>query len=240
MDRLMKCIRFQIKHMLKSMTAFTCIYAAAYLAITVLILSTRSGNSSGSVNAGFYLGAAIFIIIYVMANYKETFNYLLMFGSTRNSILLSMATTIISMSALFAALSTLAIKLEGVLSSALNMVKSDGGNILLYMYPGSGTASMFLWLTMFYSLIGSFSLLYGALAYKLGKVFVTVFWVAFGASWVVLPVTSRFFTITSMLKAYFHIGEPGGILLAPVSFLITFLLFGGAAYLTARRQPQTA
>jgi hypothetical protein len=44
----------------------------------------------------------------------------------------------------------------------------------------------------------------------------------------------------SVIRSYLLIGHQHGILLAPVNFIITALLFSAATYLLSRRQPQTA
>lgn len=243
MNRLVKCINFQLKSMTKSTVIFLCVYIASSLALFMLFQCSVSvgSNSNSSISSGFYIGGAIFAFVYTIANYKTTFNYLLMFGNNRKNIFLSSVITFVVMSVLLAAVSMLSLLIEGALSKALQFNAS--GSLISLIYGGANTASEFLWFATFFIMICSFSMLYSSLAYKFGNVFITVFWVGFGISWFVLPVLlsfSRMPTFIALINAYFCIGNPNGILLAPVNFLITTVIFSTITYIISSRQSQVA
>lgn len=241
MNRLIKCINFQLRSMLKSTVLFLGGYFLVSLALLLLFLGLRGSNSNGDFNSGFFIGGAIFSFIYVIANYRGMFNYMLMFGNTRKNIFLSNAISVVIMSVLLAAVSILSELIEDISSNILHF--RDPVNILGLMYNGLNKATEFLWFTAFFIVICSFSMLYSSLAYKLGKVFVTVFWIAFGLSWMVIPGLAGLSGMTAfinMLKTYFSVGVPNGILLAPVNFIITAIVFGLSAFLISRRQSQSA
>ena len=226
--------------MAKTTITFLCIYFAVCLALFVLFQTT---TSEGSVNSGFYIGSSVFIFVYVIADYKEKFNYLLMFSNTRKNIFISSAVTFTVMSIFLAVVSILSIRLDGVVSRAFEFGGSGHLGLLSLIYNSSDIAFEFLWFTTFFILICSFSMLYSSLAYKLGKVFITLFWICFGISWFILPIASGLdgaTTCINALKAYFCISVPNGILLAPVNFIITTVIFGAAAYVISSRQPQVA
>jgi len=114
-------------------------------------------------------------------------------------------------------------------------------NLLNSIYQDSNWASELLFIATLFILLLSFSMLYGSLAYKLGKVFVIVFWVAFGISFVSFPIIANIYDLTFILKAielFFCLGVPKGILLAPINFILLALIFSALTYLLSRRQPQ--
>ena len=240
MNRLVKCVNLQFRIMAKSTLLFLGIYFAVTLALLLLFLSFRGSNSNGDVNTGFYIGGAIFAFIYVIANHKAMFNYLLMFGNTRKIFFFSTAITSVAMSIFLSLVSIFSLFWDELMSKTFHFNNTD--NLLNLIYNSSNKAAEFLWFAAFFIVICSFSMLYGSLAYKLGTVFITVFWVAFGLSWMVLPGLAGMGGITAfinILKTYFSVGVPNGILLAPVNFIITAIVLGGAAYFISRRQPQS-
>lgn len=237
MSRLKKCIGFQFKSMAKSTSIFICIY----ILVCAVILLFLSFSIHGSFNSGFYIGCAVFVFVYVIASYRESFNYLLMFSNTRKNIFLSSAVTFAAMSIFLAVISIFSIQFDGIAARVLEYSGISHSGLISLMYDSSNMAAELLWFTTFFILICSFSILYSSLAYKLGKVFITLFWVFFGVSWIVLPATSGIDGVSvffNTLKAFFCIGVPNGILLAPVNFTITAVILGAAAYLISSRQPQ--
>lgn len=240
MKRLNKCINFQLKSMIKSTLYFMIVY---FLVSAALFSLSISDGANSSFHSGFYIGSAIYVFIYVIASYKENYNYLLMFSNSRKNIFLSSVVTIAAMSVFLSFVSVISIKLDGLVSKLLNNTIPDGDlHILSILYKDPNIASVFLWLTTFFIAICSFSLLYSALAYKFGKVFITLFWILFGTFWFVTPIglisngleTKFFMAIVS----YFYIDIPVGILLAPINFMITAVILGAAAYVLSRRQSQ--
>lgn len=241
MNRLAKCINFQFKNMAKSTVIFLGVYTAVSLALLLMFLNLDGSKSNSSISSGFYIGGAVFAFVYVIANYKAMLNYLLMFGNTRKNIFLSSAITSIMLSILLSVVSILSLLIEEVLSKTFHY--NNSGNLISFIYNGSNKASEFLWFATFFIMICSFSMLYGSLAYKLGKVFVTVFWVCFGISWMVIPMLAGMNGISMLItaiKAYLCFEVPNGILLAPVNFIITAIIFNATAYMISRRQSQIA
>ncbi|MDD2503239.1 MAG: hypothetical protein PHG58_05200 [Clostridia bacterium] len=249
MNRITKCITFQIKAMAMSSAIFLVIYIAATLVLASLLLVASESTSGGStislssVSSGFYIGAGIFIFVYVIAAYKETFNYLLMFGNTRKNILLSTVVTSAVMSLAFSAISLIIFQVEGAISKLSDFSSYSSVNLINLIYKDSGIFSEFLWLTAFFFLICSFSLLYSTLAYKFGSIFISLFWVCFGLSFIGLPILwdmNSFKVLDEALTSFFRIGSEHGILLAPVNFVAASAIFSAVAYLASRRQPQSA
>lgn len=241
MNRLAKCIKFQFVNTTKSTVGFLGIYTAISLALLIMFLNLNDSNSNGSISSGFYIGGSVYAFVYVIANYKAMFNYLLIFGNTRKNIFLSSAITSIMLSILLSVVSILSLFIENVLSKVF--LYNNSANLLSLIYNSSNYASEFLWFTAFFIMICSFSMLYGSLAYKFGKVFVTVFWVGFGVSWMVLPIISGMNNVSifiTALKTFFCIGVTNGILLSPVNFIITAMIINAAAYVISRRQSQIA
>lgn len=239
MNRLKKCIDFQMKSMIKTTIIFICIY----ILVCAVLLLFISPSINGGFNSGFYIGCAVFIFVYVIAGYRENFNYLLMFSNTRKNIFFSSAVAFAAMSIFLAVVSILSIQMDGVLARLFEFGGNSHYGLITLMYNDSNMAAEFLWFTAFFILICSFSMLYSSLAYKLGKIFITFFWICFGISWVVLPAASGIdgaSTFFNTLKAYFCIDVQNGILLAPVNFTITAVILGAAAYLISSRQPQAA
>ncbi len=241
MNRLSKCIYFQNKNMLKSILIFMFYYTAIYLFVLLLpVIFSVLGTDDRNFNSGFYMGAAIFAFVYVIATYKGTFNYLLLFGNTRRTIFLSSIVTNTVMSIFLAVISAVSPFLEKPLVKLFGYNSMDF-KLLNFIYPDSNWASELLFLATLFILLLSFSMLYGSLAYKLGKAFVIVFWVAFGISFVSFPIIADIYNLTFILKAielFFCFGVPNGILLAPVNFILLSLIFNALAYLLSRRQPQ--
>lgn len=244
MNRLVKCIKLQLKSMALSTLVFTAIYYGVCMLLLAGITIRINGLSvKGSYSSGFYIGSAIFAMVFVMSNYKSNFNYLMIFGNSRKNIFFSSAVTSFAFSAVLALISVVTQWLEAVISQYFGFKSSIG--LLDLIYENTNMASEFLYYFMLFALITSFSMLYGSLAYKLGKAFVSVFWVVFGFSFIFLTVStglnsplSRF--ILNVMTAFFQIGKTNGILLAPANFAVTALLLAAITFLLSYRQPQNA
>jgi len=242
MNRLTACIKFQMKSMLKGSLIFMAIYIAVSVALLCIFTISSDISTGGSSTSGFHIGSSIFIFVYVIAAYKEMFNYLLMFGNTRKNILLSSIVTSAAMSVLFSAASVLAALADAAVPKILGL-GSGSISILNLIYKNTGLFSESIWLAGFFFLICSFSLLYGALAYKFGNVFITVFWVCFGLSFVGIPVLldmNSFKVLAKALTSFFSLGSEHGILLAPVNFVAASVIICILTFLASRRQPQSA
>jgi hypothetical protein len=243
MNRLTECINLQLKSIIKSSVIFMAIYFAVSIVLFSMTMISFQYNSNGSFTTGFYIGAGIFIFVYVIASYKEMFNYLLMFGNTRKNILLSFVITSAALSVSFSIISTLVTLAEKAVSMIFGFSRPNSINLLNLIYKNSGFASETLWLAAFFFLICSFSLLYGALAYKLGNVFITIFWVCFGLAFIGLPAlldTSSFKVIGEAFTFFFRFGSEHGILLAPINFIAASAILCITSFLASRRQPQAA
>lgn len=239
MNRLEKCIRFQIRSMIKSSLIFLAVYFAVSLVLFTIFSIYISNGSKGSLNSSFYISAGIFIFVYVIVVYKEMFNYLLMFGNTRKIIMLSTIATSAVMSLLFSLISTAILQVEHTISLAKGYGWYGGINIINLAYKNSNMLTETIWLFSFFLLICSFSILYSTLAYKLGSVFITLFWVCFGLSFVASPFLMNSKKFSDIIILFFCTEFEHGILLAPVNFIVLSAIFCAAGYLAARRQPQT-
>lgn len=243
MNRLTACINFQTKSMIKSSVIFMAIYFIVSIVLFSMTMVSFQYSSNGSFTTGFYIGAGIFIFVYVIASYKEMFNYLLMFGNTRKNILLSFVITSAAMSVSFSIISSLVTLSEKAVSMVFGVSRPNSISLLNLIYRNTGLTSESLWLAAFFFLICSFSLLYGVLAYKFGNVFITVFWVCFGLAFIGLPTlldSNTFRVISEVFTFFFRVGSEHGILLAPINFIATSVVLCIASFLASRRQPQAA
>lgn len=243
MNRLTACINFQIKAMVKSSLIFLAIYIAASVTLLSMFMISFNNSSGGSFTSGFYIGGGIFIFVYVIASYKEMFNFLLMFGNTRKNILLSTIITSAVMSVLFSVLSAIVVLAEEAISKILGFSNPGSISLINLIYKDTNLFSESIWLAAFFFLICLFSLLYGALAYKFGNAFITLFWVSFGLAFTGLPALidmNTFKVIAEVITSFFRVGSEHGILLAPVNFIAASLVLSIAAFLVSRRQPQAA
>ena len=239
MNRISKCLRFQLKNMLKSTLWFLIIYCLAAYGLSLLTY-ILSGGAQNTFKSGLSIGAAIYAFVYVIADYRATFNYLMINGNTRSTIYISNVITNIILSAALAVLSYLSGFADAFFTKIVSGTALEQFSILQFMYPGSARVLELPYLAALFILLTSFSMLYGALAYKFGKYFITVFWIGFGLAVISLPLSGDgFITIGTIIEKYLWLGNPNGVLLAQASFIITALVFGAAAYLVSRRQPQT-
>lgn len=241
MNRISKCIYFQNKSMLKSTLIFIFYYTIVCLGMFLLpVIFSELKVGGTSFNSGFNMGASVFAFIYVIASYKEMFNYLLLFGNTRRTIFLSSIVTNIALSIILAVVSAISPYVESTITKLFGY-NNTNVKLLNFIYPDSNWASELLFVTALIILLTSFSMLYGALSYKLGKIFIIVFWVAFGVSFIAFPILAAMYDLTIILNAielFFCLGVPNGILLAPINFILLSLIFNALAYLLSRRQPQ--
>lgn len=241
MNRVSKCLYFQNKNMVKSTLIFMLYYTMISLFLLLLPVIFKDLRIGGSnFNSGFYMAAAIFAFVYVIASYKETFNYLLLFGNTRKTIFISSIVTNTAMSLLLAVISLISTFVEAPIANWFGY-DSIGTDLLDFIYQSNSWASKLLFIAAFLILLAAFSMLYGALSYKLGKVFTIVFWVAFGVAFVSLPIVaanSKLNFIIIAIELFFCLGVPKGILLASINFILLALIFSSLTYLLSRRQPQ--
>lgn len=235
MNRLFKCLSYQIKK--KSMGTFiflgfyTVISAALYL-LTIIVNSASNGHSS--ISSSMTFAAAIFGFVYVIADYKSKTNYLMMFGNTRKNIFLSSLSSNVILSVLLTIISAVFSFVENALAELL--YKSENNmNLFHSIYPESNIGTEILYMCALFILITAFSTFYGALAYKIGTIFMVVFWVAFGMSFIFTPLWAD---AGNLLKAFFCYGVPNGMLWAPINFMIASLILYAISYAAAIRQPQ--
>lgn len=245
MNRISKCFRFRIRNAMKSTLGFVLIYTAAcYVLIPALLHGAfgRDKTTSGTYNSAFFIGAALFAFAYVISDYRATFNYLLINGNTRKTIFISNMAENAVLSVILAVLTYLSAFADEFVTKNILGGTKETVRILQFIYPDTPRALALPYAVAFFLLLTSFSMLYGSLAYKFGKFFTTAFWVSFGVVIAGLPVSSNHsgITIASIISYYMWLDHPQGILLAPVNFILTALVFTAAAYLAVRRQPQTA
>lgn len=242
MNRVSKCLYFQNKNMLKNTFLYVLYYTLAVLLLMLLPIIFKGlrigGNAYGKSN--FYLPAGIFTFAYIVSTYKETFNYLLLFGNTRKTIFISSIVTNTAMSLLLAVISLISTFVEAPIANWFGY-DSIGTDLLDFIYQSNSWASKLLFIAAFLILLAAFSMLYGALSYKLGKVFTIVFWVAFGVAFVSLPIVaanSKLNFIIIAIDLFFCFEASNGILLASINFILLALIFSSLTYLLSRRQPQ--
>jgi hypothetical protein len=247
MNRLLKCIQFQLRSVLQSTSWFLGIYLAVYLVLYVLLIQlvNSSGSGSGSINSGFYFAGAIFIFVQVAASYKPNFNYLLMFGNTRRNIFLSTVSVSAVLSVIMAVVSVATQFLDYALTKEFSKKASTVyENLLTVLYQNNvNIATEYWWYLALFVMIFSLAMLYGALAYRFGKLFITAFWVGLGLCLTVLPIIAGLngaSIFANALNTYFCAGVPGGILLASVNFIITAIIFSAVTYVVSTRQSQIA
>lgn len=239
MNRLFKCISFQMYRFFKSALTFLGIYIAIFF---IVVLMLTNSNATGSFNSSFFIAGSIFIFVSVISSYKITFNYLMMFGNTRKNIILSSFVTYILFSAFFSIVSILSELMDSMVTKAFHHFSNFSILSILYKSNTNWVSEM-VWFMALFILISSLSMLYGSLAYKFGKIFSTIFWVGFGLSWMLLPVFASVngqSTFFNAIKAYFCAGDPNGILLAPVNFIISAVIFAAITYVISTKQPQVA
>ncbi len=247
MNRLQNCLQFKLKSSIKSTLWFLGIYYIIYLAMFLMLraMVKSSPRSSGNMQSGFFIAGAIFLFIYIAANYKPNFNFLLMFGNTRKNIFLTAVVVNTVISILMSVVSIISQSLDVTLTNELsgNGISHNKGLLDMIYQNNVNIASEFLWYLMLFVTIYSLAMLYGSLSYKFGRIFITVFWIGFGLSWTVLPIMSGLNNgtiLANALKAFFSTGNSNGILLAPINFAIASIVFCTATYLLSTRQSQVA
>jgi hypothetical protein len=219
-------------------------YFLGYIALLFVVSVFREEGGIIYFNSRFYISAAIFAFVYVIVGYKEMNNFLLMFGNTRKMIFLSKVVVNIAMCVILAFMSFLFAGIDNItINAILPGFKVLPGSTKV-LYPYAGIASEYIFIFSSYILITSFSMVYGSLAYKLGKLFTASFWICFGLAFIILPIIINVLGIGDALingiEAYLGINLHNGIFLASANFIITALLFYAFAYLVSRRQPQVA
>jgi hypothetical protein len=242
MARILKCFHFQTKNMIKSALIFTLSYIAVCLGIISITMISDEVRIS-SFSSGLYIGALIFVFVYSAAGYRATFNYLLIHGNTRKTILISTTAANTVLSVIMVILASLSMAFDSLVTKLAGGTEELKISLIGIMYPDSSTVSSILFMVTLYIMVTAFSTLYGSLAYKLGKVFIIVFWVCFGLSFIVVPMSGGSdgsFSLLNLINGFLCLQKPNGIWLASINFIIAALLCSAAAYLISSRQPQTA
>lgn len=238
MNRISRCLRYQMRNMIKSNIYFAGIYLLVCIGFLALAISNE--NTTVSTYSGFNFGAAIFAFVYVASDYRTSFNYLMINSNTRRTIFFSSALSNIALSFMLTILSYI----FGAIDTLITKTYSNSGyssvELLQVIYPGSSTTSVLLFITALFIMITAFGMLYGALVYRFGKYFITLYWVCFGLIFITTPFTPGTPNIISFFETFLCIGKTNGILLAPINFIIAAAVFSTAAYLISSRQPQTA
>ncbi len=235
MSRFIKCLSYQIKKKFIGTSIFLGFYIAICAALYLLtIFANIASNDRSSFSSSMSFSAVIFAFVYVIADYKSKTNYLMIFGNTRKNIFLSSLSSNLVLSILLTIISTIFTFIENTLAELLY---KGGNNMNLFhaIYPESNMGMEMLYMCALFILVTSFSTFYGALAYKIGAIFKIVFWVAFGMSLMFSPASP---VLGNLLKAFFYYGTPGGILFAPINFIIAALILYAISYAAAIRQPQ--
>lgn len=148
MNRITKCLRFQSKNLLKSTLWFLIIYCLAAYGLSLLTY-ILSGGAQNTFKSGLSIGAAIYAFVYVIADYRATFNYLMINGNTRSTIYISNVITNIILSAALAVLSYLSGFADAFFTKALSGIIPGQISILQFIYPGSPASSIFPHITVF-------------------------------------------------------------------------------------------
>lgn len=240
MKRISTCLRFQTKNMIISIIYFTVIYFLVSIGLLCIPLLSGGDITTNSFSSGFIIGAVFFAFVYVIADYRQSFNYLMINGNTRKTIFVSSSLSNIVLSFILTFLTFIFDITDSLINRMLAGDSNTTVNLLQIIYPGCSKASVLLFCTAMLIALTAFSMLYGALAYKFGKYFIILFWVGFGLVFLALPFSAKSLDIIKLIETVLFIGKPNGILLAPISFITAAVLFGTVTYLIAKRQPQTA
>jgi len=239
---LFKCTRFQFESYFKACIIFIIVCMLVIFAIRILNFFTNNihtYNSNTPVMPNvILLPWLIFMFCWLLSAYKEHFNHLLMMCATRKNIFKSFIIIVLTNAI---SLSILSIILQLYYIEISKISNFNTADILQFIYSNVNFLSSFLWTFAVILLIGAFALLYGALHYKIGKLFSVFFWVIFGCSWVIIPVITTYNLLpifTTAYKMFFSVGNKNGIYFSAVNFIIAAIIFGCATYLIARRQKQ--
>lgn len=242
MNKTMKCFRFQMNFMKRPSIIFTCIYLAFSLIVALLLMPVSKDTKMSNMNIGS--AAFIFLFVCYCASFTNVFNTLLIFGNTRKSILNSFYLIAAAYSGIFAVLSILTDYLSLGLSHLMGFEYVDS---MVKIYGSSNDFEKLLWFFGLLFIFSALGLLYGALTYKFGKVFVISFWCFIGISmFIFVPVLSSLAVsnphvisfFAAIFRWYFGTGYPFGMLLAALNFTVTGVVVCAVTYLIARRQPQ--
>jgi hypothetical protein len=241
MERINKCIRFQSKRITWFTVIFTLIYLVSYaLALAVMALEKSQISKQGTINGNFGFFAIIIAFIGISTMYKSFFNNLLIFGNTRETILSAFFAFAVLFSAVLAVLSEISELVSGCIEQILPFVKKTG---LTEFYPNLNPGGELL---LFFSLILLFVMagyLYGAFTYKIGRIFVIIFWCGVGLLFTFIPLLANpplFSAFIALLKAFFGYGYANGVYLCSLHFLIVSIALGVILWLVAIKQPQNA
>lgn len=244
MSRFKKCVYIEGRYMIRGSLFFMLIYLLIYIVLLFAALIFRNEGSNVYFYSGFDISAAFFVFIYAISNYKEMNNFLLMFGNTRKMIFLSQVVVNTAMCVIIMFMSLLFIGIDHIVAGVIMPGVKISPSTTNAIYPYAGIVSGLIFILAFYILMTSFSMVYGSLAYKLGKVFIASFWICFGLAFTILPLIINVLgignAVLNAIETYLGIHSQNGIFLASANFIITALLFNAFAYLVSRRQPQVA
>lgn len=237
MERTLKCVRFQSKRILESFAAFTLIYLLFYV---IAVIAVTQIPNHGNFNGTFFFAAFIFTFVIIAALYNNVFNSLLMFGNTRRTILSSFYITCIWFSAMVAVLSELSELLNSTISGIFHFAANP---IVDGIYGNPNPLSEMLWFFTLFLLVTMIAYIYGALCYKIGKMFRVIFWCGFALIMMFLPAFPTKNVHTAIIKAmwsFFGYKTANGIYLCSAHFLITAVILGFILWLIVHHQPQRA
>lgn len=242
MGRILKCINFQSKYIMKTVLYFLAGYTLFYMGIVLLNIVLTKGNPTNYVNlnSGFVIAGAIFAFASVSSDYKTKHNYLLMLGNTRKNIFLSHFVGNVMMSAILSIAALLSNLAENIVSRYSAHIQSS--NILLWIYKEHvNVTTSFIWYFMLFAFISAFASLFGSLSYKFGRKFIVPFWIVSGLSFMFFLSAAAINAPAWMMQIYRHyfgVGKPYGIMAASLNYLLTTIVLAAITFAFSRRQSQ--
>lgn len=234
MERTWKCTRLVLARLWKSAVTVTILYFAFVIAITI-ILNAAAPDGIKTTQSSLVFFAFIYLFFALYSLYKNIWNNLLLFSNTRKLAFEGILLATLCMDAAFAVLSILSDRFTILLGGSMHF---KTGSVYGLLDPGTSPGGGLIYYFGLLFAVSGFSLLYGALLYKIGKTFHIIFWIAFGIFWSVgVPLCANTRLLTT--AAAWYLGYRN-ILLSSLHLLITGGIFTGIAFLLARRQPQRA
>jgi len=237
MNRLSNCIKFETKKATKSTLIFMLFLLVFYTLSIVLTLVEHSNNATYS-SMGFFMPFSIFLFINVSISYTPHYNFLLMLGNSRKTIMFSQFISYF----IIAVGSVIAVALLELISQAMfKPMHFNYVNLLNIVYRTNLTfVSTVSWYLTLFMAICFFSLFLGAMRYKFGKIFSRIFWAAFALSWIFIPpllmVSGNKSNLLNFVKYFFGVDYNNGIYVASANFLIVAIIFGIITYLIGIKQ----
>lgn len=237
MNRLAKCLKFELKRTTKSLLYSSAIFIGIYALITILAtasIATTSGSNihHNTTTMSFTLAFALFVFINILVSYAYHYNYLLMIGNCRKNILISQILTYIFTALALSLVVTLFEIGSELFLSAFNFQCVSSLN---YVYPHSSLVSITIWRFGLFMIISFFAFLMSTLRYKFGRMFIRFFWIVFALIAVLFPMfNNELFANT--FRYFFGLYYKNGIFLASGNFLILSAIFGIVSYCIGIRQ----